>query len=205
MPFNFQILSDKIKAIIENQDPACSINVFKNPDTDGVACDPAHHAILYSDETIRVLNVSVAPGEHEQLHTHELYCLMYVDCPAKISYCEPNKQPQVIDNSQRRLVSIPSEGLHQVNNLDTKPFYGFRIEIYFDISAHKNATEIDKRLHDEVSEHLSALNDYRQELLRVDTKSPLTWQRALCASRTADTLTDLHSNNVQKSKKALYP
>jgi hypothetical protein len=41
-----------------------------DPGLDAVAAAPQHHRVLYEDELIRVVSVSIDPGMQEPLHHH---------------------------------------------------------------------------------------------------------------------------------------
>jgi hypothetical protein len=48
------------------------------PHLDALAAAPANHRLLFEDEALRVLEVTVAPGERENLHHHRWPSLMVV-------------------------------------------------------------------------------------------------------------------------------
>jgi hypothetical protein len=48
------------------------------PNLDAVMAAPKNHRVLWDDEAVRVLEVSVEPGEREQLHHHQWPSLMIV-------------------------------------------------------------------------------------------------------------------------------
>ena len=48
------------------------------PHLDAMVAAPANHRILFEDDAVRVLEVSVAPGERESLHHHRWPSIMVV-------------------------------------------------------------------------------------------------------------------------------
>src|SRR5829696_8877001 len=57
------------------------------PNLDAVLAAPKNHRVLWEDEAVRVLEVSVEPGEREQLHHHQWESLMVVlSRPEYVSY-----------------------------------------------------------------------------------------------------------------------
>ena len=55
-----------------------------DPALDAVTAAPRNHTVLYEDAVIRVLAVSVAPGETENPHHHRWPSVMIFDRTAKI-------------------------------------------------------------------------------------------------------------------------
>ena len=50
-----------------------------DPALDGVLAAPENHKVLYEDEAIRVISVSIAPGAIEKPHHHCLPAVFVVD------------------------------------------------------------------------------------------------------------------------------
>lgn len=106
------------------------LNIIK-PEYDGVVADPCHHDVVYKDEHIKILSVSVPPGVTEKFHTHELPAIMYVDKPCDIivENKDEHKKMIILDDKQR-FMFIPQESLHAVTNTEEKrTYYAFRFEI----------------------------------------------------------------------------
>ena len=51
---------------------------------DAVIASPEHHRVAFEDDTMRILETRILPGEITKLHTHELsgpsYVLEWTDC-----------------------------------------------------------------------------------------------------------------------------
>jgi hypothetical protein len=50
---------------------------------DAVSAAPKNHKVLYEDERVRILEVTVEPGEKENMHYHQWASVLIVDSPAK--------------------------------------------------------------------------------------------------------------------------
>jgi len=50
---------------------------------DAVNAAPKNHKVLYEDDRVRILEVTVQPGEKENMHTHQWPSVLIVDSPAK--------------------------------------------------------------------------------------------------------------------------
>ncbi len=54
------------------------------PDSmDAVNAAPKNHKVLYEDDKVRILEVTVEPGEKENMHYHRWPSALIVDSPAK--------------------------------------------------------------------------------------------------------------------------
>jgi hypothetical protein len=54
-----------------------------DPSLDSLATAPANHRLLYEDESIRVLSVSIAPGQTEPRHHHRWPSVFVIDSLGK--------------------------------------------------------------------------------------------------------------------------
>ena len=54
-----------------------------DPSLDSLAAAPANHRLLYEDESIRVLSVSIAPGQTEPRHHHRWPSVFVIDSLGK--------------------------------------------------------------------------------------------------------------------------
>ena len=53
---------------------------------DGVVAAPESHRVLFENDAVRVLEVTIAAGDREPEHTHRAPSVMIVDGPARIRY-----------------------------------------------------------------------------------------------------------------------
>lgn len=86
------------------------------------------HKILFENEKVRVLEVSIQPGEIEPLHMHPYKSITIVANPATLKYF--NKDGELISEVQVHGTTWtePVE-LHSTENVSKTPFHGYRIEL----------------------------------------------------------------------------
>lgn len=102
---------------------------------DGVIASSDHHAVMFENEFIRVLEICIEPGEKEDFHTHSRNSIMIIDSAVDMRYYGADgnikferKIPR--DVSQKTsIVWRDPEGLHSIENIDTRVFHGVRIEL----------------------------------------------------------------------------
>ncbi len=104
-----------------------------DPALDGVLAAPKNHTVLYEDDSIRVISVTVAPGETEKPHHHRFPAIFVIDRMVKArdfngATNEEIPLPIPKDPVFPITVRFPPQPLHYVENLDTKPFHATRIE-----------------------------------------------------------------------------
>ena len=105
-----------------------------DPALDAVLAAPENHAVLYEDEEIRVISVSIAPGAIEKPHHHRFPSVFVVD--RVISKArdfngatgEEIPLPIPKDLEFPIVLKFLPQPLHYVENLDTRPFHATRIE-----------------------------------------------------------------------------
>jgi hypothetical protein len=106
------------------------------PDSlDAVVAAPKSHRIFIENEQVRVLEVMIEPGEKEPPHTHRWPSVMIVDRRSRIRYYseedklvyETPMNSEAPENLEPRWMD--PEGLHAVENIDSKPLHAIRIEI----------------------------------------------------------------------------
>jgi len=113
---------------IDNTDPATW-----DPTLDAVIAAPRNHTVLYEDEMIRVLAVSVAPGETENPHHHRWPSVMIFDRTAKIRDFNGVTRTENVLPPREGLpllltIKFPPQPLHYVQNCDIAPIHATRIE-----------------------------------------------------------------------------
>jgi hypothetical protein len=104
-----------------------------DPALDGVLASPGNHVVLYEDDTIRVISVSIAPGETEKPHHHRLPSVFVVDRLVQLrdfngSTGEEIPLPIPKEVEFPIILKFLPQPLHYVENLDTSPFHATRIE-----------------------------------------------------------------------------
>jgi hypothetical protein len=104
-----------------------------DPALDGVLAAPENHTVLYEDEAIRVISVSIAPGAIEKPHHHCLPAVFVVDRLVSVrdfngATGEEIPLPIPKDAPLPITAKFLPQPLHYVENLDTRPFHATRIE-----------------------------------------------------------------------------
>jgi predicted metal-dependent enzyme (double-stranded beta helix superfamily) len=105
-----------------------------NPKQDALASGKKNHVVIFEDSKIRVLSVTVAPGEVEIPHHHQWPSIIVYDSPVKSE--NRDGKGNLLAPKQRagdkvelpRVIRVPPEALHSVSNLDAKPLHLIRIE-----------------------------------------------------------------------------
>ncbi len=104
-----------------------------DPALDGVLAAPENHKVLYEDEAIRVISVSIAPGAVEKPHHHCLPAIFVVDRLVSVrdfdgATGEEIPLPIPEDAPLPITAKFLPQPLHYVENLDRTPFHATRIE-----------------------------------------------------------------------------
>jgi hypothetical protein len=104
-----------------------------DPALDGVLAAPENHTVLYEDEAIRVISVSIAPGAIEKPHHHCFPAVFVVDRLVSVrdfngATGEEIPLPIPKDAPLPITAKFLPQPLHYVENLDNRPFHATRIE-----------------------------------------------------------------------------
>lgn len=102
---------------------------------DAVVAAPQNHKVLLENERVRVLDVTVAPGEREPVHAHCWPSILYVmneglyrDYDANGNVLEEQKVAPP-SSAFPMTIWMGPQAPHAVENLDTKPVRLLRIEL----------------------------------------------------------------------------
>lgn len=106
------------------------------PDSlDAVIAAPQNHKVVLENERVRVLEVTVRPGEKERLHMHRMPSVMYVmaednirdyDAEGKLLYDSRKDKPP---GKTPYTVWMEPQAPHSVENLSNKPVRLLRVEL----------------------------------------------------------------------------
>ena len=93
---------------------------------------PRNHKVIFENQDIRVLSVSVQPGEQEALHHHRRPSVMVIDSLVKLEDYDARGKPLKLllpDKLEVPLVlKLPPQAAHSIRNVDSRPFHAIRIE-----------------------------------------------------------------------------
>lgn len=98
---------------------------------DAVIAAPANHEVLIDNDRVRVVRVTIQPGELEHMHTHRWPSVFIISRLPKIVYYTERMEAVPPSGTRREGVPIwiEPEGIHAVENQDTRMFEGIRIEL----------------------------------------------------------------------------
>ncbi|WP_342725663.1 hypothetical protein AAFG07_01310 [Bradyrhizobium sp. B097] len=103
-------------------------------DREAVTAAPKNHRVIYETADLRVLEVTVLPGECEASHHHRWPSVMVVDSrPPYVNYDKDGKVFQSVVQGQQSvelplMVRLPAQAEHAIENTGNKPFHAIRIE-----------------------------------------------------------------------------
>ncbi len=99
------------------------------PELDATVAAPQHHKVLLENDEVRVLEVTVAPGEREPLHVHRYPAVMIIDT-------SPHMVEHLQDGNTRDLGVRPPGARwfpvvqgHAMENVGTVPLHAIRVEL----------------------------------------------------------------------------
>jgi hypothetical protein len=104
-----------------------------DPALDALVAGVNNHKVIYEDDEIRVLSVTVQPGEKEVPHHHQWPSVIVYDHPVKSENrdAKGNVLPRKASaggTDWPPLIRVPPEAAHSVTNLDTVPLHLIRVE-----------------------------------------------------------------------------
>lgn len=101
------------------------------PGSDALAAAPQNHKLLFENDEVRVLEVTVLPGVREPLHAHRYPSVMYYISEAHMKEYSPGRE--AIDHPRKEdgaVVFLPIGPPHQMENMETdKPLRAIRVEL----------------------------------------------------------------------------
>jgi hypothetical protein len=105
-----------------------------DPKLDAAKAGAKNHKIIFEDKEIRVLSVTVEPGEVEVAHHHQWPSVIVYDRPVKSENRDANgkllasKMPPPGQRELPMTFRVPPEAAHSVSNLDKVPLHLIRVE-----------------------------------------------------------------------------
>jgi quercetin dioxygenase-like cupin family protein len=101
------------------------------PENEALAAAPQNHKLLFENEEVRVVEVSVQPGVREPLHAHRYPSVIYYVSAAHLKEYSPGAAP--VDRGHREdggVIFLPIGPPHQMENLEaSKPLKAIRVEL----------------------------------------------------------------------------
>src|SRR5437016_6225687 len=103
-----------------------------DPKLDAVAAAPGNHRVLYEDDVIRVLSVTVEPGETEPVHHHRWPSVFVLDRFVKLRNFDGNGRDIPLPVPEKPeypiVLKLPPKLPHAIRNEDKTLCHGTRIE-----------------------------------------------------------------------------
>jgi len=106
---------------------------------DAIAAAPDNHRVVFENEKVRVLEVTIKSGEKEPFHMHPMPSVMTIITGAKLRITEASLEDGKIvigktievgkDNFQPPPLWMPPQGLHSAENIGSAEFHAYRIEL----------------------------------------------------------------------------
>jgi hypothetical protein len=105
-----------------------------DPVLDATIAAKKNHEVIFEDSEIRVLSVTVLPGETERLHHHRWPSIILFDRPARLENRDAKGnlilvQDRALSSAESpMIVRLPPQAAHAVTNLDATPMHLVRTE-----------------------------------------------------------------------------
>ena len=111
-----------------------------DPALDAVAAAPAHHRVLFENDRLRVLEVTLEPNDEEPVHHHRWPSVFVFDAikgpihdisPEEESFPQPRRygRPEEWDGQGCLVVHMAPQPAGRVLNASDKTLHGVRIEM----------------------------------------------------------------------------
>ena len=103
-----------------------------DPKLEATRAGAKNHKVVFENADIRILSVTVRPGEQEKLHYHRWPSVLVIDSLTKLAEFDKDgkelKLPLPEKIEMPLVIKLPPEAAHSVKNLDTRTFHLTRIE-----------------------------------------------------------------------------
>lgn len=101
------------------------------PGQDALVAAPRHHKLLFENDEVKVLEVSIPPGVREPLHAHRYPSVLYYVSAAHLKEYSPGLT--AVDRGHKAdgdVIFLPIGPPHQMENLESaKPLKAIRVEL----------------------------------------------------------------------------
>jgi hypothetical protein len=110
-----------------------TVNLDKwwTPENDPLAAAPQNHKLLFENDDVRVLAVTVPPRVREPLHAHRYPSVLYYISAARMKEYSPGVP--AVDRGHKddgEVIFLPVGPPHQMENLESiKPLKAIRVEL----------------------------------------------------------------------------
>lgn len=100
------------------------------PGLDAVKAAPQNHKVLFENDEVRVLEVTIAPHTQEPLHVHRYPAVIYVDSsPHLIEHLQDGSVQDRGNRPDGSVRWLPIDQGHFLENVDSRPLHAIRVEL----------------------------------------------------------------------------
>lgn len=110
--------------------PAQDFDKWWTPQNEALAAAPQHHTLLFENDEVRVLTVTIPPGVKEPFHAHRYPSVIYDENPSHL--VEYFADGTKVDRGTRNRGGarwLPIGPLHALENVGTTPLRIVRVEL----------------------------------------------------------------------------
>jgi mannose-6-phosphate isomerase-like protein (cupin superfamily) len=106
------------------------MNIQDSNTNDAVNIAPHLHEILYEDDRMRVLKVTVNPGDEAQMHSHP-HNINYVLKAGKLQFEKPDGTTVEVELTKGQVTSSLIESSHAVKNTGDRTVQTIQVELKY--------------------------------------------------------------------------
>ena len=112
------------------QEAAGNFDRWWRPELEAITAAPQNHKVLFENDEVRVLEVTIAPHTQEPLHVHRYPAVIYIDKSAHlIEHLQDGKVEDRGNRPDGTLRWLPIDQGHFLENVDSKPLHAIRVEL----------------------------------------------------------------------------
>lgn len=99
------------------------------PELDATTAAPDNHKVLFENDEVRVLEVTVAPGTREPMHVHRYPAVIYVDSTSHLIEHLQDGSSHDVGVRPSGVRWLPVAQGHAMENVGTLPLHAIRVEL----------------------------------------------------------------------------
>ena len=115
---------------IQAQAPASDVDKWWTPQNEALVAAPQHHTLLFENDEVRVLTVTIAPGVKEPFHAHRYASVIYDENPSHlVEYLMDGTKVDRGVRPQGGARWLPVGPPHALENIGPTPLRIVRVEL----------------------------------------------------------------------------
>lgn len=112
------------------QAPASDFDKWWTPQNEALTAAPQHHTLLFENDEVRVLTVTIPPGVKEPMHAHRYASVIYDEQPSHlVEYLSDGTRADRGVRPQGGARFLPIGPPHALENVGTTPLRIVRVEL----------------------------------------------------------------------------